>query len=127
MSRHLNQSQIHAIVKVGDCLCPGDGALPAFGKTNCVAQVDRILDYMPQADLGDLKMLLSILAVFPRFFLGLMFRMLEASPALPGPIGAVLRQIRIGMRGLIMSLYYGDPAVLKTLQYEVGVFTKDIA
>src|SRR4051794_4658759 len=127
MSRHLNPRQLRAIEKVGDFMCPGDGVLPRFAETGCVKHVDRILDYMPQGDLGDLKLLLGILALFPRFLLGLLFRLLEGSPAVPGPIGAPLRLIRIGMRGLVMSLYYGDPVVLKKLNYDVGVFTKDIA
>jgi hypothetical protein len=125
MSKHLNERQIHAIDKVGDCMIPGDGELPRFSTTCCSSQVDRILDFMPDQDLSDLKMLLGILAFFPGFLLALLFRMLEASPAIPGPIGALFRQIRLGMRGLIMSLYYGDPKILGLLQYKVSVYTGD--
>ena len=64
MSKHLNPRQLHAIEKVGDCMIPGDSELPRFSRTGCVSQVDRILDYMPESDLGDLKMLLGILAFF---------------------------------------------------------------
>ncbi|HUP56324.1 MAG TPA: hypothetical protein VM598_02655 [Bdellovibrionota bacterium] len=124
-SKHLGPSQIRAIEKVGDCLVPGDGEFPRFSATGCVSQIDRILDYMPATDLKDLKMLLGILALFPRFLLALLFRLLEGAPSVPGPIGAPLRLIRIGMRGLVMSLYYGDPAVLRAMNYKVSVYTGD--
>lgn len=126
MSKHLNPKQLRAILKVGDVMVPGDSELPRFSSTGCVSQVDRILDHMPETDLGDLKMLLGILAFFPGFALAFLFRMLEASPAVPGPLGSILRQIRIGMRGLIMSLYYGDPNVLGKLGYKVAVYTADL-
>ena len=81
---------------------------------------------MPETDLKDLKMLLGILALFPALLLAWLFRALEASPAVPGPVGSILRQIRIGMRGLIMSLYYGDKSVLGKLGYKVTVYTADL-
>src|SRR5579885_224397 len=126
MSRHLDPKQLRAIEKVGDIMIPGDAELPRFSSTGCVSQVDRILDYMPEADLKDLKMLLGILAFFPGFLLALLFRVIEASPAVPGPLGSILRQIRLGMRGLIMSLYYGDSSVLNKLGYKVTVYTADL-
>jgi hypothetical protein len=125
VSKHLGASQIRAIEKVGDCLIPGDSDLPRFSSSGCVREVDRILDYMPEQDLKDLKMLLGLLAYFPGFALALLFRFLELAPSVPGPLGAPLRLIRIGMRGLIMSLYYGDPGVLKVLGYQVGVYVGD--
>jgi hypothetical protein len=126
ISRHLNGAQLKAIDKVGDCLIPGDADLPPFSSTHCVSQVDRILDFMPAQDLGDLKMLLGILSIFPKFVLGWIFALLEHAPAVPGPLGPVVRMIRMGMRGLIMSLYYGDPGVLRKLGYEVKVYTGDL-
>jgi hypothetical protein len=126
MSKHLNPKQLRAIEKVGDVMIPGDSEFPSFSRTGCISQVDRILDYMPASDLGDLKMLLGILAFFPGFLLAFLFRMLEASPAVPGPVGSILRQIRLGMRGLIMSLYYGDTSVLTKLGYKVSVYTADL-
>ena len=34
--------------------------------------------------------------------------------------------MRIGLRGLVMTLYYSDPKVLAVLGYKVGVYTEDV-
>jgi hypothetical protein len=71
-------------------------------------------------------MLLGILAFFPRFAIAILFKLLEGAPSVPGPLGAPLRLIRIGMRGVVMSLYYGDTRVLKAMGYQVFVYTQDL-
>jgi hypothetical protein len=125
-SKHLSPSQLRAIEKVGDCLIPGDSESPMFSNSGCITEVDRILDYMPEADLKDLKMLLGLLAFLPKFLLAFIFKLLEGSASVPGPLGAPLRLIRIGMRGLVMSLYYGDQKILSRLAYDVKVYTADL-
>jgi hypothetical protein len=106
-------------------MAPGDGELPKFSSLNCVSQVGRITAYMPEADFRDLKMLLGILSFFPGFMLAALFRLIEFAPSVPGPLGGLFRTIRLGMRGLIMTLYYADPRVLKVVGYEVSVYTGD--
>jgi hypothetical protein len=122
MSKHLSASQIRAIEKIGDSMIPGEGEFPSFSSSGCSRHVDRIADYMPAGDLKDLKMLLSILAVFPLFLVALMVRFLEWGATWPGPIGAQIRFIRLGLRGLILSLYYGDSAITDKVGYRVSVF-----
>lgn len=124
-SRHLKDRQLAAIEKIGDCLIPGDGDLPRFSATGCAREIDRILDYMPERDLADLKTLLALLGWFPRFAVALVLRFLEWSPWLPEPVGSLARLVRFGLRGLAMSLYYSDPKVLALIGYEVGVYTGD--
>jgi hypothetical protein len=53
--------------------------------------------------------------------MGILLRILELAPWV-----AVLRLIRIGLRGLVMSLYYGDSGVLERLGYRVSVYTDDL-
>lgn len=124
-SSHLTFRQIRAIGKIGDVLIPGDEILPAFSETDCVKQVDRILNFMPIQDVRDLKTLISIFSFFPRGAIFLTIRLLELSPKIPG--GGVLRLIRLGLRGLVMTLYYSDPKVLGLLDYQVGVYTRDLS
>lgn len=127
MSRHLNDRQIGAIEKVGDILLPGDGKLPAFAQSRCVQSIDRILDYMGEQDLSDLKMLLTLFAYLPSFFIGIILRFLEWSPLVPTFLGGgVLRLMRIGLRGLVFTLYYGDPKIHQVIDYKVRVYTDDI-
>lgn len=125
-SKHLNERQVKAINRLGDCLIPGDPGLPAFSETTAVSDVDRILDHMPSSDLKDLKMLLTLLSYFPQFMLALLLRFLELSPRIPTPAGALLRFMRLGLRGLIMTLYYSNANVHDVLGYSVSVYTADL-
>jgi hypothetical protein len=124
-SKFLNDRQIQTINRIGDLWIPGDGELPSFEKVGGVKEVDRILSYMPASDLGDLKLLLNILSFFPKFILELLLKLVEKAPALPSPVGALLRQVRLGLRGLVMSLYFSEDEPLRVLGYEVQVYTKD--
>ena len=121
-SRHMSARQLATIDRAGDLLLPGDGKFPCFSSTRCVQQIDRVADYMPAQDLGDLKMLLVVLSFLPDFVFRWFFGYLEKTPDMRGPLAPTLRLIRIGMRGLIMTLYYGDPAVHRVMQYDVGVY-----
>ena len=125
-SKHLSPVQIRGIDKLGDSMLPGDSDFPRFSESHCVAQVDRILDHMPVSDLGDLKTLLGILGALPGWFAAFLIWVLERGAGMPGPIGAQIRFIRLGIRGLIMSLYYGDEKVLQTIGYQVSVYTADL-
>jgi hypothetical protein len=125
-SKHLGSLQIAAINKVGDALIPGAPGFPKFSSSGVVKEVDRLLDHMPSSDLGDLKMLLTILGFFPQFLVAAVMRLLEWAPRIPGPLGAILRLIRLGLRGIIMSLYFQDARVHQTLGYRVSVYTGDL-
>jgi hypothetical protein len=125
-SKHLGSLQIAAINKVGDVLVPGAAGFPKFSSSGVVKQVDRLLDHMPPGDLGDLKVLLTILGFFPPFMIAAVMRLLEWAPRIPGPIGAVLRLVRLGLRGIIMSLYFQDARVHQALGYRVSVYTDDL-
>lgn len=127
MSKHLTPRQLRAIDRIGDCLIPGDPGLPAFSEINATENVDRVLDYMPESDLADLKLLLGLLSYLPAFLIAGLMRFLELSDRLPTRVGALLRLMRMGLRGLIMTLYYANPKVHDLLGYNVKVYTDDLA
>lgn len=122
LSRHLSAAQIRGVEKLGQAMLPGGEGFPSFMAIGCARHIDRILDFMPEQDIKDLRLLLSLLAVMPLAFSRFFAWFLEKAVPWPGPVGAQLRTIRLGVRGLIFSLYYGDPAVLKEIGYEVGVY-----
>jgi len=122
LSRHLSAAQIRGVERLGQAMLPGGEGFPSFTALGCARHIDRILDFMPERDIKDLKLLLSLLAVMPLAFARFFAWILERGLAWPGPVGAQLRTIRLGVRGLVFSLYYGDPAVLKEIGYEVGVY-----
>jgi hypothetical protein len=125
MSTHLNPRQLKGIDKLGDRMLPGDGELQSFSSARCSAEVDRILDYMLAKDLADLKMLLSLLGWLPGFVIGALLSFLERSPRW-GDWASPLRFARLGIRGLIMTLYYSHPQAHRVLGYQVGVYTDDL-
>lgn len=124
-SKHLSARQLIGLNKVGDTLLPGHEDLQSFSQLGCSRHADRILDYMSAQDLGDLKMLLTLLSFFPGFLVDWLMRFLELSPSVPGSLGALLRFMRLGLRGLVMTLYYCDPKTLNVIGYDAKVYTGD--
>ena len=125
LSKHFGATQIRGLNKVGDCLLPGRDDLVSFSQLGCARHADRILDYMSAGDLADLKMLLTLLSFFPGFLVGWLMGFLELSSNWGTPIGAFLRFMRLGLRGLIMTLYYCDPQTNKIIGYDAKVYTAD--
>jgi hypothetical protein len=126
ISKHFKANQVQGVRKLGNVMFPGGEGFPSFSDCDCVRHLDRILDFMPEQDLKDLGMLALLLAWLPKPVVRFFIWILDRGVSWPGPIGAQLRTIRLGVRGLILSLYYGDPAVQKEVGYEVSVYVGDL-
>ena len=118
-SKHFNERQMRAVDKLGEVMISG------FTASKCSRSIDRILDYMPESDRKDLGLLLTLLSFFPRFLLRGYVELVESSQFWPDWCGSLLRFMRIGLRGLIMTLYYSDTTTLQKLAFKVDVFTED--
>lgn len=106
MSQILNGIQMKAIQKIGDIYCPKTEPFPSFSELGAIEHIDILLEEIPPQDLADLKLLLSILGFMPSFVIWMLIAGIEKGKNLGGPLGAVLRMIRFGFRGIIFSLYY---------------------
>jgi hypothetical protein len=124
-TRYLSVRQLRGLDKLGDVYLPGDGELPAFSKVGCAAGIDSVLEFLPEGDRKDLGLLLRILGWLPGFLVAAFVWLTERGESIPGGLGALLRFARIGTRGLVMSLYFDHPDVLRLLDYEVGVVIDD--
>lgn len=113
----LNGLQRTGLNRLGDCYAPGgkvtaahgSRSFPSFSELGCIEHADRVLDYLPAADRNDLKLLLGILALSPPPVLKGFVWLLEHSESglfSLGPVGSLLRLIRLGLKGLVFSLYY---------------------
>ena len=127
-SKYLGTRQLRAIDRMGDIMIPGNGGdLPCFSATAPVERVDRLFETMPAGDLGDLKLLLTILSYFPGLLLSVFLAFLERSPGFPNWLGGGLfRMIRLGLRGIVMSLYYSAEKPIMTVGYGAFVYTEDL-
>lgn len=133
-SRYLSARQRRGLVKLGEAYCPGDGEMPSFAELGCAEHVDEILAEMPDADRRDLALLLGLCAWLPGFVLSGLVRFLEWSPNIPTPLGGALRFLRMGIRGLLLTLYYSGKSgagyrgktPFDVLDYEVSVYTADV-
>lgn len=133
-SRYLNARQRHGLTKLGQAYCPGDDVMPSFAELGCAEHVDELLEYMPAADRRDLALLLGICSFVPVFVLAGFVRMLLWSPHVPTPLGGALRFLHMGLRGLLLTLYYSGKSganyrgktPYEVLGYEVSVYTADV-
>lgn len=120
-SKYLSRRQQRGLDRLGDAFLPGAGPLPSFSASGCASSVDSVLAYLPESDRNDLGLLLGILGLLPSPFTGMLLWLLDRSGSLPTGLGALLRFARIGVRGLVMSLYWGHPPVLEAIEYDVSV------
>lgn len=107
-SRILSGLQQKAIMKIGNVYCPKHPELPAFKDVKPLERIDILLEEIPPQDLKDLQLLLSVLGVLPSFVIWLVVFIIENGKDLPTPMGALIRMIRFGFRGIIFSLYYSE-------------------
>ncbi len=133
-SHHLSDGQFRGLVKLGDVFAPGNGEFPSFSELGCAEHVDAVLEYLPADDRKSLATLLGLLRWTPRFKVRWLVRFLELAPHIPGPPGNVLRLLRTGLKGVVMSLYfsgrkgqhYTGRTPLEIIQYDVTVYTDDV-
>ena len=133
-SKFLDETHLNGLNKVGDLMIPGDTDLPSFSKTGCVEHVDRILNFTEKADLQNLKMLLMVMSLLPNRINFWILVFLEWVAEFEWEWLGLFREVRIGLKSLVMSLYYsglvGADFSGKTsheiLGYQVGVYTDDL-
>lgn len=133
-TRHLSPRQFRGLQKLGDVYAPGDEQLPSFSRLGCGEAIDQVLDVMDPADRSSLKLLLGLLAWCPANWIRGLARLLERSPEMRGPWGGPLRFLRMGVKGLVLTLYYSGerggayqgPTPLDVLEYRVSVYTGDL-
>lgn len=119
----LNSRQSRAVQKIGDIYCPRTDSFPSFSELGVIEHIDILLAEIPEQDLKDLKMLLGILGFMPSFVIWLLIAGIEKGKDLGTPLGAIIRMIRFGFRGIIFSLYYSG---LKGSQSSVSQTPMDL-
>ena len=106
ISKYFSCNQLHGLLKAGDVILPGTDVSPSFSSTGCIDHVDRTAAYLNPEDLDGLRILLTIFRYAPRWMIRLLMNACMHSDRLPDFIGAALRTTELGIKGLVMSLYY---------------------
>ncbi len=120
-SRFLSERELAALTQIGDIMLPGDNEFPSFSQTGCVQFVDDLLFVMDVHDRRSLKILLRVCALLPSVILKGVLWLCQTRR------GASLRVVELGLKGLVMSLYYSnktapayaDPTPLDVIGFEL--------
>lgn len=99
-SRFLSERELAALTQIGDMMLPGDNEFPSFSQTGCVQFVDDLLLVMDVHDRSSLRTLLRVCSLLPSAILRGLLRLCQTRR------GASLRLVELGLKGLVMSLYY---------------------
>ena len=105
-SDYFNSIQLASLQRLGDLYAPGNGCLPRFSDTGCIEHVDDVLESVEPDDVQLLGILLLVLRITPLFMISWLVAAMDNHHRYPEFIAGWLRLISLGMKGVIMSLYY---------------------
>jgi len=112
-SKYLSKSALKAFGRIGDLLIPGDDTFPSFTAYQCLDHIDDLVGYVPEDDRQSLNMVLGILSPMPNAVLKWLIKKMAKSHMDNGLLGDVYRQLNMGIRGIVFSLYYSEKPGLK--------------
>jgi len=125
----LNSRQLAGLNKLGDVLVPGDSELPSFSASRCAEQADRMLAYMTDSDRQSISAVLTVFGVIPRVAVRVLFWLTEQHAKLPDAVAAPFRMANLGLRGVVLSLYYSDigegASVFERLGWDARIVERD--
>ncbi len=107
-SRLFSKSAKKGLIRIGDILIPGNDEFPSFSAYMCMEHIDDLIAYAPEDDIKDLGMVMSMFSLLPQGILVWLVRKMAIAHKNEGPLGSVLRQLNIGIRGIVFSLYYSE-------------------
>lgn len=123
----LTDRQWRGLLRLGDVVVPGDDDLPSFSASGCAAAVGRMLPYMYDGDRSAFLMLCSAASSLPLVSLRALVAATGAAEK-AGPLAPTLRMAGIGVKGVILSLYWSDAGsaqVCRAVGYEAHVTMHD--
>lgn len=124
-SHWLSPAQLAGLVKVGDVLVPGDGDLPSLSASGCAAAADRLIAHLSPRDRDGVRFLLGVFRWLPRPVLRAIFSITSRHKVVPEPLARVLRLLNLGVKGVVMTLYWSDvgegPSVRRAIGWDARI------
>lgn len=125
----LNHRQLVGLEKLGNIIVPGDRDLPSFSASRCALQADRMLAYMSDSDRTSICGVLSVFGALPQLLVKALFWLTEQHGKLPDAVAAPFRMANIGLRGMVVSLYYSDigegTSVFESIGWDTKIVERD--
>lgn len=117
----LSPRQQLGLTRIGEALIPAEGDLPGFGESGCLVHIDAVLRRIAASDAADIRRLTTLCGVMPGVAVRVLLRLITALSRVEGPAGTVFWRIDVGIRALVMTLYYAHDPVLARLGYDIAV------
>lgn len=108
ISKLYNAGQIRVIERIGDIMIPKADDFPSFSELGAVHAIDRVMEPAHPDDIKDLGMLLTLLRFMPDALIKLIITLAVNAHKSNSFISPLLRQLDIGLRGIVFSLYYAN-------------------
>lgn len=105
-SQYFWNTTLRGLNRIGDVFIPHSDDLPSFSEFGGVEAIDTVIAYLPKEDVVLLNIVLTTFMFMPASFLRWLVRAMEESLDKTGEIPALLRQLNLGLRGIIFSCYY---------------------
>ena len=105
-----NNQAVKGIKRIGDVFLPGNQEFPSYSKAGGTYKLKDMTQYAPEEDIEALNIVLMIFSITPMFILRILVKFLgnATEKGRLGLIPTTLRQLDLGLRGLLYSTYYGE-------------------
>ena len=107
-SKYFWNSTLKGLTRIGDVFIPQNGDFPSFSQYGCIENIDTVIAYLPDEDIELLNYVLAVFSIMPTGFLKWLVTYMENSLDKKGTIPSLLRQLNMGLRGIIFALYYSE-------------------
>jgi hypothetical protein len=105
-SNYFSSAALKGLTRIGDIFIPGEGDLPSFSDFGGIEHVDDIVAYTPTEDVASLNMVFTIFSILPEGMLRWAANQMVAASYRNGLLDGLLRQLNIGLKGILFSCYY---------------------
>jgi len=109
-SNYFKPTALKGLNRIGDVFIPKSGDLPSFSEFGGIEHVDDVIAYTPEEDIASLNMVLGIFSFLPEGMLHWAADQMVAASNKEGGLAVLLRQLYIGLKGILFSCYYSGKA-----------------
>jgi hypothetical protein len=105
-----NNQAIKGLKRIGDVFLPGNEEFPSYSQAGGTYKLHDMVQNAPEDDIEALNIVLMIFSITPMFILRILVKFLGKATE-KGKLGIIpttLRQLDLGLRGILYSTYYGE-------------------